>query len=95
MAAVVYFPQQYVALNPPIQPGKSVFISFNKHFTHNNGAFIVTAHHQFDGRLEVANLTVVTGHQGEQDITGVDVLVFNRGFSPVSGFYINLTRIKP
>ena len=94
MATVEYFPQHFISLNPPIQPGGSVGISFGKHFTHNNGAFIVTAHHQFDGRLQVADLTVVTGHLGEQDITGVDCSVINRGYSPVSGFYINLTRIK-
>jgi hypothetical protein len=94
MAAVDNFPQHFIALNPPMRPGERVFISFDKHRTHNNAAFIVTAHHQFDGRLQVADLTVVTGSLGEQDITGVDVLVFNRGSSDVFGFYINLTRIK-
>jgi hypothetical protein len=94
VATVVKFPQHYIALKQPIQPGKGVGLSFSKHLTHNNGAFIVTAHHTFDGRLRVADLTVVTGSLGEQDITGVDCTVINAGSSPVSSFYVNLTRIK-
>jgi hypothetical protein len=32
MATVEHFPQHFIALNPPIQPGGSVGISFGKHF---------------------------------------------------------------
>ena len=95
MATVVCFPMAYVFAQPPIQPGKGLKVSFYKSLTNNNAVFIVTAYHQFSGKLRVDDLAVVISPQGDQDITGVDCTVYNDSASPVYGFYVRLTRIKP